>query len=51
MLAVAVVLFPKALSGQAGQPLPRRDFQTWADFDATHPLGESTDFHLSTGLQ
>ena len=51
LLAMAVLLVPQALSGQTGRPLPNQDFQGWTDFDATHPLRENTDFHLSTGLR
>jgi Protein of unknown function (DUF2490) len=51
MLAVAAALFPEALFCQAAQQLPRQDFQAWAGLEASHPLGESTDFLLSTGLR
>ena len=50
MLAVAVVLFPQMLSGQARQQLPRRDFEARTDLDATHPISKRTDFLLGAGL-
>ncbi len=51
MLAVAVVLFPERLFCQAAHQLPHHDFQSWTSFDAFHPLSESTDFLLSTGIR
>jgi len=50
MLAVAVALFPKVFFGQTGQQLPRQDFETRTDLDATHPISKSTDFLLGAGL-
>lgn len=51
VLAVAVVLFPGALLGQVANPYPRRDFQAWTSFKATHALSEKTDFFVGAGLR
>jgi hypothetical protein len=51
VLALAIVLLPKALFGQAANPYPRRDFQAWASINGTHPLGAKTDFLLGAGIR
>jgi hypothetical protein len=51
VLAVAMGLFPRVLSGQTPSPYPRRDFQAWLSLDGTHPLGEKTDFLLGAGIR
>ena len=51
VLGAALALFPQALFGQATNQYPRRDFQTWLDFSATHQLNENTDLLIGAGLR
>lgn len=50
MLAVGAALLPNVLFCQAGQQLPRQDFEARTELDAAHPLSKSTDFLLGTEL-
>ena len=51
VLAAAAAFLPGALSGQAVNFYPRRDFQAWTSFNASHAMSERTDFLIGAGLR
>lgn len=51
VLALAVALFPEVLFAQGISGSPRRDFQAWTSFRATHPLHKKIGFFIGAGLR
>jgi len=48
---MGVLLITGAIACQAQVQRPQRDFQAWADLDATYPISRKVDFLLSVGTR
>jgi Protein of unknown function (DUF2490) len=51
VLTLAVALFPVVLFAQGASGTPRRDFQAWTSFRATHQLRKKIGFFIGAGLR